>query len=639
MANPSPQSVESSAQTDVATPRVCVEAWLALLLLIALVWAALNIDPPRAGMGLKGDEATYVAMALSAAYDGDLAFQRRDLERFWAKYQCGPDGIFLKRGKLVRLKVGATPPFVRLMQYADAPGDTLYYGKAFIHAVFAAPFVRLFGTNGLPLLNVLLLALVAYAGYRFALARSPGPAAALFTFAFFGASIVPVYLTWYSPEIFNLSCVFLGYFLWLYKEVAPPATGRWARFMRGRGSDVGGAVLLGMVTFSKPLNVLFIAPLVLLLWWRKRWLAGLLVGVVFVATVGILFSVNAAISGEFNYQGSGSPGGRKIFYGRFPLSAPDVTFENAKGSNPMVTNDSDADSSFAPGFLPQLGLNMYYFVLGRHAGFVPYFFPGVVVLALWFVKWREIRLWQVLAFGATAASTLGVLVMLPQTWNGGGGPLGNRYFLNFYPALFFLLPPLGSMAAPAIAWIGGTLFTAQALVNPFMAARQPYINADHGAVRMLPVELTMVDDLPIQLDRWRINLPVGSNPDLLLFQIDENVYPPEPAGVWVHGERRGDLLLRARVPLSALRVTLSSPIPNTVWVSLEGRSTTVDLKPGQAVDVLMYSSGGVYAKGWYSHVLSVESSTGFVPKNNDPASSDDRYLGVLMRLQGVERKR
>ena len=174
MANASPQSLESPAENRVSQPRVPVERWLALFVLIGLVWAALNIDPPRTGIGLKGDEATYVSMALSAAYDGDLVFQRKDLERFWATYQCGPDGIFLKRGKLARLQISARPPFVRLMQYADAPGDTLYYGKAFIHAVFAAPFVRLFGVNGLPLFNVLLLALVAFAGYRFALARRGG---------------------------------------------------------------------------------------------------------------------------------------------------------------------------------------------------------------------------------------------------------------------------------------------------------------------------------------------------------------------------------------------------------------------------------------------------------------------------------
>jgi hypothetical protein len=645
MASASPQSLGSPTETRVAARRVRVEAWLALFTLVGLVWAALNIDPPRIGIGLKGDEATYVSMALSAAYDGDLVYQRKDLERFWAKYQCGPDGIFLKRGKLARLDVSSRPPFVRFMQYADAPGDTLYYGKAFIHALVAAPFVRLFGVNGLPLLNVLLLALVVCAGYRFAVARCgggpSGPAvapAAFFTFAFFGASIVPVYLTWYSPEIFNLACVFLGYFFWLYKEVAPPAEDRWARFVRGRGSDLLGAVLLGMATFSKPLNVLFIGPLVLLLWWRRRWLAGLVVGVVFVATVGGLFSGNAAISGEFNYQGSGSQDGRKIFFTWFPLSTPEATFEHARGSAPMVTNDSDAEENFAPGFLSQLGLNVYYFFLGRHAGFVPYFFPGAVVLALWLLKWREIRAWQLLALGATAASTLAVLVMLPQTWNGGGGPIGNRYFLNFYPALFFLVPPLGSIAGPAVAWLGGTLFTAQALVNPFMAARLPYINADHGAVRMLPVELTMVDDLPIKLDRNRVDFPVGSNPPLSLFLIDENVYPPEPAGVWVHGERRGDLLLRSRVRLSGIRLTLSSAIPNTVRVAMEGRSVTVELKPGETVDVLMNSAGGVHAKGWFNYILSVTPSRGFVPINMPGGSEDKRFLGVLLRLQGVEKK-
>jgi hypothetical protein len=639
MDEPSPQSLESSAESRVAPRVVPVGAWLALFVLIGLVWAALNIDPPRIGIGLKGDEATYVSMALSTAYDADLVFQRQDLERFWAKYQCGPDGIFLKRGKLARLMFSARPPFVRLMRYADAPGDTLYYGKAFIHAVVAAPLVRAFGVNGLPLLNVLLLALVALAGYRFAATRAPRPIATAFTVAFFGASITPVYLTWYTPEIFNLSCVFLGYFLWLYKEVAPPASGRWAAFLRGRGGDVAAAVLLGMATFSKPLNVLLIGPLVVLLWWRRRWLTGLVVGAVFAATVGGLFGVNAAVSGEFNYQGSDSVDGtnRRIFYTRFPLAQPGATFESV-GGHTMVTNDSDSGSVFAPGFLPRLGLNVWYFFVGRHAGFVPYFFPGVVVLTLWLVKWRDIRRWQVLVLLATAASAFVVLLMMPYTWAGGGGPIGNRYFLNLYPALFFLMPPLGSMVAPLAAWLGGTLFTAQALVNPFMAARQPWINADHGAVRMLPIELTMVNDLPIKLDRWRIDFPVGSDPALSLFLIDENVYPPEPAGVWVHGGRRGDLLLRTRVPLSALRVTLSSPIANTVWVSFEGRRTSIDLKSGEAVEVLMHGRGGVYAEGWYNQVLSVRPSSGFVPMNMPGGSEDKRFLGVLLKLQGVQKK-
>ena len=642
------QMSNESALSDSPVPgpvahaeRVRLELWLALFLVVVCLWAALTVDPIRTGFGIKGDEATYAAMALSAAYDGDLAFERKDLERYWAVYQCGPDGIFLKRGKMLRLDLLPKPPFVRLVRSGDAPGDKLYFGKAFIHAVLAAPLVRLLGIRGLLVFNVLLLAGIGFCGYRFALARAPGPSAMTFTLAFFGASIVPIYLVWYTPEIFNLSLVFFAYFFWLYKEVAPPSSGRIASWLRGPGSDVLAAILLGMVTFSKPLNVLLIGPLVLLLWWRRRWVSGLLVGVVFVATVGGLFSVNAAVSGEFNYQGSDTPNGnnRKVFYTWFPFANPEATFETARGGYGMVTSEADTERWFERGvFLPRLARNSYYFVVGRHSGFVPYFFPGVVVLALWIWKRREIRIWQVLTLLGVAGSTLAVLVMLPHTWAGGGGPPGNRYFLNFYPALFFLVPSLGSMRPALAAWVGGTLFTAQSLVNPFMASKQPWINVDHGAARLLPIELTMVNDLPINLDRFRCRLPVGKDPTLLLFLIDENVYAPEPAGIWVHGQRRGDMIIRTTAPLSGLRVSLSSPVPNTVWVSFEGRSTTVNLKPGEGVDVLMSSAGGVYADRGYGHVLSVKTTNGFVPMNTYTGSEDNRYLGVLMRLQGVEKK-
>jgi hypothetical protein len=228
--------------------------------------------------------------------------------------------------------------------------------------------------------------------------------------------------------------------------------------------------------------------------------------------------------------------------------------------------------------------------------------------------------------------------MLPNTWAGGGGPPGNRYFLNYYPALFFLVPSLGSMRPALAAWVGGMLFTAHSLVNPFIVSKQPWFNVDHGPVRMLPVELTMVDDLPVNLDVSRCRLPMGTDPTLSLFLIDANVYAPEPAGIWVHGQRRGDIIIRTAAPLSGLRVSLSSPVPNTVWVSFEGRSTTVTLKPGESVDVSMTSDGGVYAKRGYGYVLSVKTTNGFVPMNTDSASRDNRYLGVMMRLQGVEKK-
>ncbi len=627
---------EGPTVPHVASGRMRGELVLASLLLVLCLWAGLTVDPIAGYPPIKGDEATYVSMALSVAYDGDLTFERKDLDRFWAFYRVSPDGIFLKRGKMLRLEVLPSPPFVRFVWWADAPGDKLYYGKAFIHAVMAAPFVRLMGLNGLLVFNVLILAGVAFCGYRFALARAPSGMAMAFTLVFFGASIVPIYLVWYTPEIVNLALVFYAYFLWLYKEVAPPAPGRVAAFLRGRGSDVAAAILLGVVTFSKPLNVLLVGPLVLLLWWRRKWLVGLLAALVFVATVAGLFSVNAAVSGEFNYQGGEH---RKVFYTWFPFAGPDATFETARGGHSMVTNDADSENVLEPGvFLPRLARNIYYFALGRHTGFVPYFFPGAVVLLLWIWKRREIRLWQVLVLAGVAGSTLATLIFLPYSWAGGGGPPGNRYFLNFYPALFFLVPSLGSFRPAMVAWTGGAMFMAQSLVNPFYASKTPWRNADHGMVRALPIELTMVNDLPINLDRFRCRLPFGKDPELSLYLLDENIYPPEPAGIWVTAQRRTDLLIRTKVPLASLRLTLSSQVPNTVWASFEGRSVTLNLTPGVPVDVLMASRGGVFADRGYGHVLSVKASAGLVPMNAYPGSEDRRYLGVLLNMQATEQK-
>jgi len=61
------------------------------------------------------------------------------------------------------------------------------------------------------------------------------------------------------PEIFNVTLVFGAYFLWLYKEVAPPTAWRgWRR----PATDLAAGMLLGLATFSKPSHVLLVGPLV-----------------------------------------------------------------------------------------------------------------------------------------------------------------------------------------------------------------------------------------------------------------------------------------------------------------------------------------------------------------------------------------
>ena len=155
----------------------------------------------------------------------------------WELFGYGPEGIFLKRAKDNQWSIDRTPPFVHVRRVPYGRDDRLFFGKALVYPLAAAPLVRLAGLNGMLLFNVLLLVGVFLGGYYFLRARSSSMIAAVFALGFLGASIAPLYVVWLTPEVFNLSLVFYAYFLWLYKEVAPPASGPWGRFLRSRWSD------------------------------------------------------------------------------------------------------------------------------------------------------------------------------------------------------------------------------------------------------------------------------------------------------------------------------------------------------------------------------------------------------------------
>lgn len=598
------------------------------ILFIVCLAAALSVDVVKTGFGLKGDEATYVSSGLSAAFDRDLVYERRDLERFFGLYRAGPDGIFLKRGKRMHLEVDGLAPFVHITKTADRT-DRLFFGKALLYGVAAAPFVRLLGLNGFFVFHVLLLFAAAACCYVFLAARSSPGAALAFTTAFIGASCVPVYIVFIAPEILHFALVVFAYFLWFYKDVAPDGRFAW---LRGRGSDVLAAILLGCVIYSKPPHhALLIVPPVLWAWWQRRWVHGFVVGAVCVSVTAAWFGATALNSGEFNYQG----GDRKTFYGVFPFdgSSPDVwASERAKE---MSTNDSDA-ANILQDFAGRFALNVKYFFVGRHFGFVPYFFPGVVAVGLWLFSRDRASIWRLLTLCAVAGSGVLLLVLAPFTWSGGGGPPGNRYFMSLYAALFFLTPPLTSVAPAMLAWFGGALFTAKMLINPFVAAKFPNQTTERGFARRLPVELTMANDLPVMLlGPTRAHAWVS---DVLLYFLDEHSYVPEVVddegnrGLWIAGDGRADILVRSEWPIDHLSVVAKSPVPTTFSIAMGGEEKSVRLEPRVPVTIDVPASGVRDARS-FAYLLQAHSTEAFIPHLVDPATDDKRNLGVQIRFK------
>jgi hypothetical protein len=600
-------------------------AVVGFILFVVAAAFAMSVDVPRTGYGIKSDEATYVAAALSAAYDGDLAYTKHDLDRFAGLYHAGPGGIFLKRGKIMRISVRGPFPFVHKVTRADPDSSRLYFGKSVAYSLFAAPFVRFFGLNGLLLSHVVLLCAAAVAAYMFLAAQSPPLAAVAFVTAFVGASQMPVYSVFLMPETFNFTLVLLAYFFWLYKEVAPGSR------LNQRWTDVVAVVLLGIATYSKPIPVApLVAPIVALAWIRKRWTTGFTLGAIAVFVACLLFAFNAAVSGEFNYQG----GDRKYFSTRFPFESPASTWESF---NSQVTTDTSTPKEvLSSGEAPaRFAHNVEYFIAGRHFGFVPYFFPGVVAIGSWLLSRSKRDRWRQLVFIAIVGSAIETLILWPWTWSGGGGPPGNRYFSAVYPLVLFLVPPGASLAPGVLAWMGGAVFTAQMLVNPFWAAKFPYLVVEKGPLRRLPVELTMANDLPVRLAQpLRGHVQYRNDPGVLLYFLDQNAWPPEPNGIWVSGSGRAEVIVRSATPIERLEVEAESPIHTVLTVALGGAPVTITMQPHQIYPFTVEASG-VRGFGDYNYLLIARSTEGFVPHLLEPANMDYRNLGAQLRFRPI----
>jgi hypothetical protein len=653
----------------------------ALLLLLLLTGFALAVDFPKASSGFQSDEASYYTLGHSLARDGDFAFERHDLARVYVEFQTGPEGIFLKKGRARWIEGTGSFPWIRLGSGPDPRADRLYFAKSFAYPLAAAPFVWLFGTGGFLVLHAVLLSLSLLAAYWFLRARSEPTAALSYAAIFFVASAAPVYFVWITPEIFNLSMGVLGLFCGLYRLVSPdppPAAGWWSRFLRGRGGPLLGAAIIGVAAFSKPPYAALAVPVAAGALLRRDWRTAAGASLVFVLSCGGLFALNLAITGEANYQG----GDRSTYYeakgfpfmtDAAPTSSPLAQAKAVPGGGAMGLTRG-VDSVLEDIVLSRNSLvdvfpaNLVYFMIGRHSGLLPYFFPGVLSVLL-FLAWRGGRPWfQWITLGSAVLANVVLLLWVPYTYSGGGGPIGNRYFMGLYPLLLFVTPPLRS-ALPALAGLAiGGLFTAKLVLNPFYTSHRPAEHVKHGPLRWLPIEKSLLNDLPINTTPERVRIQLAGEPRISAYFLDDNAFPPEGEWFWVKGGSRADLLLRAPVrevaegTAGADAVLLTGPDGTAIkyYAPYRVRQLRVEVRTGELANEVTVATGadsqtmrlGAHRdtvttvraeKGLpyrahldqptsYVYALSIGSRTGFTPSLVQPGVTDERFLGVLVRL-------
>jgi hypothetical protein len=191
------------------------------------------------------------------------------------------------------------------------------------------------------------------------------------------------------------------------------------------------------------------------------------------------------------------------------------------------------------------------------------------------------------------------------------------------------------------------------LFNPFYSSFNPGAHTKAGPLRLLPVERTLLNDLPVSADIDRARRTIAGTPPLTAYFLDEGAYPPETDTFWVRGRSRADVLLRSpatqmpdgrvvplRIRTLQFEIT-NGMMPNRVTVAIGFRRTSVDLAPGEVRSIAMDAGPGVpYKPSTYPtnfiYGVSISTSAGFAPFLEDPGgSSDSRYLGAMVRIVPV----
>lgn len=610
----------------------------------ALLVAAARVDlSALSGGQFWGDGATYYSMAWSLAEDGDLRYETRDLLRVRREFAAGPQGLFLKRasGGLMIDREAGFPPIRRVTEKERR----IYFAKPFTYPLAVAPFVRLFGTKGLLLANALALGLALVLGYGEARRRTSPPRALAVTLAVFLFTVAPVYVAWPTPELFYLGLAAAGLAAW--------SRGRW----------ILSAVLLGIATYSKPYNLWLAIPLGLepLLAregagpFLRRLAASALRGAVLAATTLALFTVNALVTGEWNYQGGRE---RKTFYDRFPGEIEivgdkprEVTFGNSgiwmstnelgprvEGSDPTPAPRGSEPPRSAAEIRASFLWNLGYFWTGRFGGALPYFFPAVLAALLFLLAGpRDRPGW--LALASLLVSFVFYIAMIPDNWYGGTGTLGNRYFLNLLPLAVFLVPRGREWLVAVGGAAAAGFFLTPLFASPVQHALHP---GEHGTLaryRILPAELTMLNDLAVFADPWRKKQPVGDTEGdpqahraadpraYYLYFLDDGTFGREEregeAGFWLKGGARAEVVVRALEPVRRMAFRLTGgPAGDEVAITVGGRAVTMAMGPAEVREASLDPGAAFVYKDSFVHVLRLRSARGGGP----------RHAGAFVRI-------
>jgi len=545
----------------------------------------LTLGKPGLPPTLKADESAYYLMALSLAHDGDLRLETEDQERLFAEF-----------------------PYrwaSNLIVMTDDGWNTTLYGKPLPYPLFAAPFAALFGANGMIFFNMVLLVAMMWMGALHLSRFNAAAPAALFSCGFFLLSLGFVYVFWLQTEVFNMAAIAASLFLGLRQgrgEEGKPSRDHLSALLPAL---LSGAAL-ALAVYNKPFFLALCLPVLAGYLQHRRWRRAASWALGFMLCFAGTAGLSTALTGHWNpYLSSGivrqgvtvcepevlpmSPVRSKSPVAL--ISPSSTSSQQATGlaeeealeqahSEARVATGSPTGNTFSWLFrIPDLGLHeamasLGNFLWGRHTGVLLYM-PFAALAALLFLLHGRRRLegWFLLLAIAVVAGYL--LLFLPHNWHGGGGFIGNRYFVNIYPAFLFLVTSLRPRWLLPFGFGIAGLFLAPLLLSPMSSGGPEPTLQSH--VRNAPFRFFPFDPFlrhvpgyhRVPLEGVRV---IGRRDQVL----------PQGTQFWLRGAARVELwmITTEEIETAVLQIrNLAST--NRAEITMEGDSKTLLFESGE----------------------------------------------------------
>jgi hypothetical protein len=221
--------------------------------------------------------------------------------------------------------------------------------------------------------------------------------------------------------------------------------------------------------------------------------------------------------------------------------------------------------------LYELVESIVYFLVGRHTGLLIYTpFAGLAVLFFLLAGRGRRTSERWLLLGVLSAVALFFLVSINWNWQGGGGFVGNRYYINLIPGFLFLITEIRPRWLILLGHAVAGLFLGPLLFTPFGAAvPEPTLQAHvRGApFRFLPLELSLK------------NVPGYERVPLGDFRMvgRKDVFLPLGDQMWVGGAARVELYLIGEHPMEKAVFQVGNLAPaNRIELDLDGQRKLLD---------------------------------------------------------------